>query len=182
LGKRPLLYTIFTVPPVKREQFLHNPKLFRSVISALWINILVSFRGEYALAITHPVGDDASIFYPHLNLLWVQHKGSNPVLDLDELRAIWAGCLDYDGPIDVFHEFSREKGRIWHYCAYNLRVFPGWATWIPRIQWFGSFPKCHDVDAEHRCPVCRQTYIFLGFVSVFEYEDFVKKEEFVNSS
>lgn len=172
--KRPVLYTVFTVPPAGRAQFVDR-KRWRVAVKSI-ITYLKRYHGfEYGAECSHPNGDrDPAVFHPHVNLLWVQREGFKPLFTGEQLAGIrnaWSNAIGGYAPVDIHHQYvkRRERFRIWHRCKYMTRPFPKWAAWCGGVQWYGRRPKVPDNSKKNPCGKCGHEFKIVGQSSLAAY-------------
>lgn len=169
---RPLIYTIFTLPPELRPEFA-DPNAFRLLVRRVWKLLKTNYGGDFALSAAHPVGDprepgqDPDLFHPHINFVWLQKKG-NGFLDVARLRADFAALLGTAGPVDLRNRYTYKRGEIWHVISYTCRPFPGFSSWTGPVRWLGSYPRktaAERLEEKQRsgiCPECGGPRLFIG--------------------
>lgn len=160
---RPMLYTVFTVPPERRVDL--TQKDWASWRRRIVKRLKEGYGFRYGIVSTHPTGEDMVTFHPHLNVLWLQTSESRPFLDVASLAADWQNIIGSEGRGVMHHTYSYEKGKQKHWLRYVLRPFPGWSHWRGRaLRWYwlkGQLPKAEGRTAE-TCPVCEQPYLWFG--------------------
>ena len=173
---RPVLYTVFTVPPVIRERF-SDRNVWSKVVKLVVRNLKNLYGFEYGLVQSHPISEDhPDTFHPHLNVLWIQKPGHKAFFEESQLvmmREIWASILDYDKEVVVHHEYTqrrklnkrtgeliKEAVQIKHLCNYVTRTFPGYASWMGSIRWYGGKAVPKLKDEIHTCKTCGAVYYY----------------------
>ena len=164
---RPLIYTVFTIPPILREKYTDR-KALGELSRKVWKLLKKNYRGEFALSAAHPHGDAKpgearpELFHPHINLCWLQKRGSSAFLDVDALRAQYREILGLpeDSPVDLQTQYHTQPEKIFHVIKYAVRNFPGFAKWCGSIRWLGSYPrKMKDDDRADVCKKCGNIYL-----------------------
>lgn len=172
---RPILYTVFTVPPQLREQY-SDRKEWRKLARKVWKLLRTEFGGEFGIEASHPHGDtdengDPGVFHPHLNFLWVTRKGSPAFLDVDKLRRAYSVLLCAEVS-DVWHHYYRNPVDLKRRIYYVMRTFPGCSAWTGSVRWYGKYPR---MGAEPvRCPVCGSAISFIRVSDEESYREYVK--------
>lgn len=167
-GSRPVIYTVFTVPPHVRAYYQENPREWVRIRKEAWA-YLKGIGGVFAVESTHPVGDDDPLeFHPHLNFLWVS-KG-DPFLNQEALRAAWVKILQVPFAV-AWTQYSAKSGKIAHWARYVVRSFPGNPFEEGRVRWFGKKPKLPPV--QRICPDCESRWIFECELKPFEYAEWM---------
>jgi len=160
-NRKPILYTVLTVPESIREHYYLQPQEWRKVRRKLWHVLKNYFGALYGVEATHPVGDkDPKAFHPHLNFLWVQRKGFRPFLDVDRLRLEWQKILNVE-TADVYSQYTSDIRRIYHWAKYVTRTFPGTHDWTGPMRWFGKYPKIKIIRECH-CSECQSQFRVIG--------------------
>ncbi len=156
---RPVIYTIFTVPPSRREAAA-DPKNWKKWLRSLIAYLKKNFDLEYAAERSDPCGEDGTTWHPHVNLLWVRRSGKGFIedADLDSIKARWAKIIGLKpgDPIDVRTAYSRKERKIGFWCRYLGRPWPRWAKgqkYMLRVKWFGRPPKV-EKEKGGLCPKC----------------------------
>jgi hypothetical protein len=161
-GKKPVIYTIFTVPPELRAAAA-DPKTWTKWRRAIWKAMKKKFGGLFAVERTDPCGDrNPSLWHPHLNFLWVQRDGFSPYLDRDALAAEWAAVIGSEREIDFHTKYSDFWPRLQHWYSYMGRTFPDWQGSVRRhlgVRWLGKYPK--KVPPEKSCVECGEDFVFV---------------------
>lgn len=163
-GGRPVIYTVFTVPPALRDRYRRSPREWDSLRKQVW-RFLQLLGARFALEATHPVGDEnPNEFHPHFNFLWVSNRQA--FLDVSLLQAMWAKLLDI--PLAVAHtQYSHKVGKIRHWCRYVVRTFPGSPFQPARVRWFGKRPR---VQKQKRlCGFCESPFRLDRQISEVDY-------------
>jgi hypothetical protein len=167
-------YTDFTIPPVLRQNY-SDPKKWSGLRKNIWHILKVQFGAFFGVEATHPIGEDnPDTFHPHLNFLWVMRDGFRPFIDVDELRAIFASALKYDGPVDFYHAYGDDDAQLMHWSKYITRIFPEFSSWAGSLRWYGHYPKVEKVRA-CVCPKCETAYRILGYINnriIKAYDEF----------
>lgn len=173
---RPVIYTIFTVPPAQREAAAIEKNWRR------WLRNLLAFLKkdydlEYAAERSDPCGEDGERWHPHVNLLWVRKSGKGWIEDaeLDAIKARWKKIIGVrpEDPIDVRTAYSRKERKIAFWCRYLGRPWSRWAKgqkYLLRVKWFGRPPKVEKEPAGP-CPRCGRDVICLKLGSQQAAED-----------
>jgi hypothetical protein len=157
---RAVIYTIFTLPPSRREAAA-DPKTWKRWLRNLIAFLKKSYDLEYAVERSDPAGEDGERWHPHINLLWVRRSGKGWIdeVDLDAIKARWKKIvgLKKDDPIDVATSYTRKEKRIRFWCRYLGRTWPRWAKgqkYMLRVKWFGKPPKVEKPIGSTCCPKC----------------------------
>lgn len=169
-GKRPLLYTVLTVPMSIRSRFTSRRE-WRKTVKKVIAEFKKQFGFEFGLEFSHPIAEkNEEIFHPHMNLLWLQTaetKRFDPELpgsiDVRKLNQIWAKILGYGSKVDVHHQFMLTEKQMRHRCRYVVRCFPGYSPWTGPIRWYGKIPKMKPEVVV--CPKCGQCYEIIDWHS-----------------
>lgn len=184
LQNKPILKTIFTVPPSLYEKF-SNRKVWRSALRRLVSVLKSDFGFKFGVEASHPTGKDLEVFKPHANFLWRQYPGNRAKIDLNKLREKWREIIGL--PLDAKlsnpnHEFiqinSEEAlNKLSHACAYTVRPFPGWSHWTGSIRWYGRYPrrvKLKQTDAP--CFTCGEHFKYVGVATDEEVRMWKERE------
>lgn len=173
---RPILYTVFTVPPEHRELFVDR-KNWRKLCRETYSILRYAFGAEFALEASHPHGDsedggDPGVFHPHMNFLWIAGKGRSSYVNVVWLRRLYALALRRCGArvsmvSDVWHHYYRQPGDLSRRVGYVCRPFPGFSSWAGSMRWYGHYPR--GLDMVLRCPVCHSTFLYIGRSDLMEY-------------
>ena len=174
---RPVIYTVLTVPPSRRQDAAVD-KTWRR-----WIRQLVSYMKkhlqlQYAVERSDPAGEDGETWHPHVNLLWIRLDGKG-FLDpdvLDALKARWKKILKMraDDVSNVYTQFSSHDAKLRHWASYLGRCWPRWVEghkYLLRVKWFGRPPKVEDAGGEHLCKLCGEEVVVLRFGSLEAAEE-----------
>jgi hypothetical protein len=178
---RALIYTVFTVPPCRREaaaervQLRPRRKKDGTVEPReewrwkLWLGELIEYMKaelnlDYAVERSDPAGGEAPRrWHPHLNVLWVRKDGRGYLSpeDLGLLKARWKEIIGQaaDGPISIWTAFALENAvaRRRHWYSYMGRTWPAWEEKFPyhcRIKWFGKPAKAPEREHDPCCAEC----------------------------
>lgn len=162
-----MLYTILTVPPELRL-YAVDEKRWRSWRRAIWAWIRDNLGGEFGVERTDPAGEDHETWHPHLNLLWVKEKGYKAWLSerqLSELKSAWAEIIGSNRPVDVYHQFTYNAGKLWHWARYIGRTWPEWRKVVPKHitpRWLGKYPK-KTSPSKPSCEKCGIAFIGISY-------------------
>ena len=168
---RPLMYTVFTVPPGKLREKALNLATWKYWVKSIMDIMKENYGLEYALVSYHPAGKNEEIFHPHLNIVWIQKRGLLHKLDLESLRYFWAKIIKAkDGIVVIYHEWAKHELQKIHIINYVVRPFPGWKWWRgPSIRWYGKYPRGVDCDpGEWICPVCGEPIEIVGLIEDYD--------------
>lgn len=182
---RPVLETVFTIPPEYRPNFA-NPKLFRDLVRRVWKLLQEQYGGEFAFSASHPIGSgdekqDPGLFHPHINLIWLRKPGASGYLDVDRLRSDFAGILGTSGPVDLWHKYAYKAEEIWHILLYVCRPFPGFSSWTGPVRWLGKYPRKTKEEREKEtyqaaiCPECGQHREYMGRADRSDWIDYMAR-------
>ncbi len=165
---RPLLYTVFTVPPNRR--CLATKKQWQLWRKRLVKLLKAEYGFEFGLESSHACSTkDTTFFHPQFNFLWLQVPGSRSYIDVNKLRRQWGKIVGADDPDKVvFHTqyvYMPHKQR--HKINYSVRAVPGWFHWSgTRVRWY--YLKGKNVAAPPRpsriCEECGQPIRFVALV------------------
>lgn len=163
-----VIYTIFTVPMTERYKFI-DPKVWGKVRQKAWRILRNEFGGLFGIEASHPIGDVSREFNPHLNFLWIQKKSWQPYIDVEKLRRLWSALMQVT-VADVYSRYTDSPGKIFHWCKYALRTFPGFMHWAGSVRWYGKYPK---VEREDRriCATCGEEFKAIGWISFIDVND-----------
>jgi len=171
-SKKPLIYTIFTIPKAIRNRYLDKAE-WQKVRKRAWTLLKEYFGALYGVEVTHPAGDkDKSIFHPHLNFLWVQKSGFRPFIDVNLLREKWSAVLKVDIS-DVYSQYTSKISKLSHWTKYVTRTFPGTHKWTGSLRWYGKYPK-EKLNVEYLCNDCGCSYRLIGYVSADDVHNWYK--------
>lgn len=183
---RPLLYTIFTVPPELRHKAA-DPAVWRRWRKAIWAVLRRKFGGEFACERTDPAGKckranesgercacaKCSRWHPHLNFLWVQRPTGSfrPFIAKDRLAYLgraWGRIIGATRTVNIRHAYcepDRDKAgaaRAAHWYSYMARVWADWAKAVPghvNVRWLGKFPRKIDAPKAAYCDKCGHDFV-----------------------
>lgn len=161
---RAVIYTIFTVPP-SRRQAAADPKTWKKWIARIVGYMRKSLGLGYAVERTDPCGEDGVTWHPHINLLWVRRDGFRSGFitpdQLAALKARWARIVygapekgSPPRPINVYTQFATQEDKILHWCSYMGRTWSRWEEEFPyhlRIKWLGAAPTTPPKPAVDMC-------------------------------
>lgn len=174
---RALVYSIFTVPPSRREAAADS-KTWKRWLRNLIAYLKKDFDLEYAAERSDPCGEDGERWHPHVNLLWVRHSGKGWIEDQEReaIQARWKKIIGLrsEDPINIRHQYSREERKIGFWCRYLGRPWPRWAKgqkYLLRVKWFGRPPKVEKDPGAAACPKCGRDVICLQLGSQQAAED-----------
>lgn len=170
--RKPVIYTIFTVPAHIRERFL-DPKVWQKARKKAWQILKEKFGAAYGVEASHPSGDKKSfVFHPHLNFLWVQKPGFRSFINVDMLRQKWSEVLKVDLS-DVYSQYSSDVPLIAHWAKYVTRTFPGTHKWSRSLRWYGDYPTLKK--PEHcACAECGSHFQFIGYIFASTVDEWVE--------
>jgi len=178
---RALIYTVFTVPPDRREAAaemvtLRARKKKDGTVEPrivwrwkLWLADLVEYLKDelgfdYGVERSDPAGaEHPDRWHPHINLLWVRKNGHGYLSpeDLGLLKARWKEIIGEapELPISVWTAFAQDANvaRRRHWYSYQGRTWPAWEEKFPyhcRIKWLGKPEKAPDRENDGCCPKC----------------------------
>lgn len=171
---RPILYTVFTVPPQLREHYTDR-KEWRKLARKVWKLLKTEFGGEFGVEASHPHGDldengDPGVFHPHLNFLWVTRKGSPSFLEVEKLRKAYSALLCVEVS-DVWHHYYRNPVELSRRISYVMRTFPGCSAWTGSVRWYGKYPRM-EVELVV-CPVCKSAILFVKTADESDYREYM---------
>ena len=147
---KPVLYTVFTVPPELRAAAA-DPKTWTKWRRAIWKVMRLKFGGLFAVERTDPCGDRApEKWHPHFNFLWVQTDGARPFIDVHALREAWAEVIGSSRLPSVNHAYGHHPARLQHWYWYMGRTWPDWHQSVRRHLTAGyDRQQCPDVCRRH---------------------------------
>ncbi len=179
---RALIYTVFTVPPSRREAAAERVTLRPrhkkdGTIEPReewrwkgWLAELVEYLKEelgldYAVERSDPAGGEhPDRWHPHVNLLWVRKNGHGYLSpeELGLLKARWKEIIgeDPERPISIWTAFAQDANvaRRRHWYSYQGRTWPAWEEKFPyhcRVKWLGKPAKAPDRETDPCCPKCQ---------------------------
>lgn len=178
---RSLIYTVFTVPPSRREAAAERVTLRprRKKDGTVepreewrwqhWLRELIEYLKDelgfdYGCERSDPAGAEApDRWHPHINLLWVRKNGHGYLSpeDLGLLKARWKEIVGEapEMPISIWTAFAQDGNvaRRRHWYSYQGRTWPAWEEKFPyhcRIKWLGKPAKAPERDVDPCCPKC----------------------------
>lgn len=163
---KPVIYTVFTIPPDLREKAA-NKATWGRWMRALRKVLKKKFGLLYGCERVDPCGDEKpDVWHPHLNLLWVQRDGWRPFIDVDALREEWARIIGTEEP-NLWTQFSTEPAKLGHWYSYMGRTWSDWRKAVPNhltVRWIGKYPA-RPPQEEPVCDECGQKVEDLSFLS-----------------
>ncbi len=156
---RPVVYTVFTVPPEDRERAA-DVKTWNKWRRKIWKWMKENLLAQFAVERTDPCGDDRVKWHPHLNFLWVQRAGTRAFISpkkLEELKLAWQEIIGAYRAVNVYTKYSSEEKQIRHWASYLGRTWPEWRKSVPRhvtMRWLGKYPKIEPVEGDGSCNEC----------------------------
>jgi hypothetical protein len=171
-------YTDFTIPPELRQNYV-NPKAWQKLRARIWEVLRDNFGALFGLEATHPISEDSpEVFHPHLNFLYVMRPGFRNYIDVERLRSVFRGALNYPGIVNLYHAYGDEDRHLMHLCKYITRIFPAFAKWSGALRWYGRYPKYKPLK-DCFCQVCLTRVNLLGFIDGQTYRDFEERGFFL---
>lgn len=157
---RPVIYTVFTVPPSRREAAA-DMKTWKRWLRNLIAYLKKDFDLEYAVERSDPAGEDGQRWHPHSNLAWIRRSGKGFLTpeELEAIKARWKKILGLkpEDAISVHTSYTRHEKKIRFICRYLGRPWPRWAKgqkYLLRVKWFGRPPKVEKEKGAGICPKC----------------------------
>lgn len=169
---RPVIYSVFTVPVSIRERY-YDRHAWQKVRLKIWKVLKAKFGAKFGVEVSHPVGEDTTVFHPHLNFLWVQKNGWSPFIDVNLLQTAWSGILGVEVS-DVHTEYAGNEAQVMSWCKYVCRTFPGMSLWQGSMRWYGKYPRNKHLE-EYLCPECGQPFKLIGYLETKVVEDYNKR-------
>lgn len=175
--RKPVLYTVFTVPEELRYLYA-NRKDWARLRRKVWNLLKKEFGAKFGMEATHPTGDkDPVHFHPHLNFLWKQKPGFKPFIDQDLLRRVWGQILGVKYAV-AHHQYTHRIGKIIHWVRYVSRTFPGTHKWTGPLRWFGKYPKRPEGERHYLCPECGCRVQYIGWMYAATIEDYYRGTDY----
>lgn len=169
---KPVIYTVFTIPPHKRELYL-DPKKWSKFRKEVWTILKKDFGGLYGMEASHPCGDiDPTRFHPHLNFVWRQRPGFRGFIDEKKLKDAFRGIVE-TSVVDVWTAYTTSVGLIKKWVNYTCRTFPGNHVWTGPIRWFGKYPRGIKSVPE-TCFMCGQRFKVIGTLEKSQVDQWYK--------
>jgi len=161
---KPVIYTVFTIPPHKREFYL-DPKRWSKFRKEVWTILRNDFGG--------PCGDiDPTWFHPHLNFVWRQRPGFRGFIDEKKLKDAFRYIVEAS-VVDVWTAYTTEVGLIKKWINYTCRTFPGNHVWTGPIRWFGKYLRGIKSVPEI-CFMCGQRFKVIGTLEKSQVDEWYK--------
>lgn len=157
---RTVIYTVLTVPPSLRHRYV-DKKVWRATIKKFWEYLQTHHGAWFGIECSHPHGENPRNFHPHANFLWIQYDGFKPFIPVEQLRAAWRRILDTEEEVNLYTQYFEKKEVLAHRTRYITRTFPGCATWIGSMRWYGKFPRGVVHEDHSHCPKCRERYLYV---------------------
>lgn len=179
---RPILYTVFTVPPALRDRFTER-KEWRKLVRLTWSILRDAFGGQFGIEASHPHGDpseggDPGVFHPHMNFLWIVSPGRPSFVDVRRLRRLYCVALSKATGVpvrvsDVWHHYYKLPGDLSVRIGYVMRTFPGYSDWAGSVRWYGKYPKI-PVEVK-TCPKCGTIYLYIKRCDEADFNEYRKR-------
>lgn len=166
-----VVYIVLTVPPALRSEYLESYR-WQKVRKQAW-KILQKMGAVYGVEVSHPIGDAGNGFHPHLNFLIRMEKGVKPYMDVIMLRQAWGDILGVSSA-DVHVQYSYSRGKIYHWCKYVSRVFPGYHHWTGPVRWYGRYTYTRIMRMRESCAMCGEEYKVIGAIRAEDVDSWYK--------
>jgi hypothetical protein len=165
---RPVIYSVFTVPPSRREEAAKG-KVWKRWLRNLIAYLKKEFDLDYAAERSDPCGEDGERWHPHINLAWIRKSGKGWIPDeqLALIKARWKKIIGIrqSDPISVYTSYTKADAKIMFIAKYLGRCWPRWAKsqkYLLRVKWFGRPPKVEKIKGPRLCKCCGKEEVYLA--------------------